>query len=68
MTVAFRLVKVVDGSDAKDVAFSKDEIGLILSALYYARVKDYYEPRKKSYRSVHNKISLVAVGVVKCFG
>jgi len=61
-------VKEVDGRETKAVVLSRNDVGLVLSGIYYARAKDYYAPRKKSYELVHVKIAKVAGGVIKCFG
>ena len=65
MSTVFRFVKEVDGKVAVSSVLSKQQVAWLLQGVYYARNKEYYEPRKKGYGVVYRKVWRVSKGVVE---
>ena len=47
----------------QEVVLSKADLDLILQGVYYAKIKDYYDVRKKEYGLVYSKIWHFVTGV-----
>ncbi len=63
MKIVYRLVKEIDGKVINSGVLSKNDLGLVMGAIFYAKTKDYYKPRVDSYSVVYKKIKAILEGV-----
>ncbi len=63
MSCKFKLIEEIDGRVTNCVVFSKEELCLVMSGIYYAKIKDYHKPRQKNYDKVYRKIFGIVNGV-----
>ena len=53
----FVLALIIDGKEKRSCSFTGTELKLLMYGLGYAKLKDYYGPRKLLYDKIYKKIS-----------
>ena len=54
--IEFVFSQSLDGKVLKSIVFTEDDLKNMMQGIYYAKVKDFYKPRKDAYVKNYHKL------------